>query len=66
MQIDLSNNEQLEVEKLAVKYGISPNAIVRKAVRLFQTIDLRLEQGLITNEDVKKVVGGNLLDKLQG
>ena len=55
MTLNLSNREMEAIEDLAEKKGMNKTAVVRQALRLYQTIDVRLEKGdKIFFEDDKK------------
>jgi Ribbon-helix-helix protein, copG family len=45
MTLNLTESEMLALEELARKKDISKTAVVRQALRLYTTIDTRLEKG---------------------
>ncbi len=55
MTLNLSSREMEAIEALAERKGMNKTAVVRQALRLYQTIDIRLENGeKIFFEDAKK------------
>ena len=55
MTLNLSYQEMEAIETLAKKKGMNKTAVVRQAIRLYQTINVRLENGeKIFFEDTKK------------
>ena len=45
MSLSLPEREMLALEELSKRKGISKSALIRQAIRLYQSIDLRLEAG---------------------
>ena len=45
MTINLNDNEMSILESICDKKGLSKTALVRQALRLYQTLDIRLEGG---------------------
>lgn len=45
MSLSLPEREMLALEQLSDQKGISKSAVIRQALRLYQSIDLRLEAG---------------------
>ncbi len=45
MTINLNDNEMSILEDICDKKGLSKTALVRQALRLYQTIDTRIEDG---------------------
>jgi predicted transcriptional regulator len=45
MTLNLTETEMDVLEELARKKDLSKTAVIRQALRLFQTVDRRLEQG---------------------
>lgn len=45
MTLNLSSREMAVLDKLADRKGISKTALVRQALRLYQSIEERIEQG---------------------
>lgn len=55
MTLNLSKREMEAIEDLAERKGMNKTSVVRQALRLYQTIDVRLEKGdKIFFEDDKK------------
>ena len=56
MSISLPEREMAALEDLSERKGMSKSALIRQAVRLYQSIDLRLEAGekLILENPVSK------------
>lgn len=56
MTLNLSDQEMMTLEELCLKKGLSKTALMRQALRLYQTIDARLESGekLFIEDPVKK------------
>ena len=45
MTLNLTSAEMKVLEELAARKDLSKTAVLRQALRLYQTIDLRLEEG---------------------
>ena len=45
MTLNLTEKEMHALDELCTKKGLSKTALLRQALRLYQTIDQRLEQG---------------------
>lgn len=45
MTLNLTDAEMLALEELAKKKDLSKTAVLRQALRLYQTVDVRLAQG---------------------
>lgn len=45
MTLNLNVDEMAEVERLATKKGISKTGLVRQALRLYQSVNERLDRG---------------------
>lgn len=45
MTLNLTPSEMEALEQLAAKKDLSKTAVLRQALRLYQTIDIRLEEG---------------------
>ena len=45
MTINLNDSEMSILEEICDKKGLSKTALVRQALRLYQTIDIRIEDG---------------------
>lgn len=45
MTLNLNSKEMEEVERLAIKKGISKTGLVRQAIRLYQSIIERIDKG---------------------
>ncbi len=57
MTLNLSEREMEVLEDLCAKKGLSKTALMRQALRLYQAVDMRLEQGgklVFENEDTKE------------
>ena len=57
MTLNLSEREMEVLEGLCAKKGLSKTALMRQALRLYQAVDMRLEQGeklVFENEDTKE------------
>lgn len=57
MTFNLSDREMEALEKLCTKKGLNKTAVLRQALRLYQTVDERLEQGdklLLENHATKE------------
>ena len=54
MTLNLTEKEMQVLEDLSVKKGLNKTALLRQALRLYQTIDQRLDQGeklIFENDD---------------
>lgn len=45
MTLNLSDAEMVAIEALAEKKGLSKTSLVKQALRLYQTVDIRMEKG---------------------
>lgn len=45
MTLNLTPAEMTVLEQLATKKDLSKTAVIRQALRLYQTVDIRLEEG---------------------
>jgi len=45
MTLNLTEREMLALEELAIRKDLSKTAVLRQALRLFHTINLRMERG---------------------
>lgn len=57
MTLNLSEREMQVLDDLCAKKGLNKTALIRQALRLYQAVDLRLEQGdklLFENDETKK------------
>lgn len=45
MTLNLTPAEMAALEQLALKKDLTKTAVVRQALRLYQTVDIRLEEG---------------------
>ncbi|MFM7161473.1 MAG: ribbon-helix-helix protein, CopG family [Planctomycetaceae bacterium] len=55
MTLNLTEKEMQVLDELCAKKGLNKTALLRQALRLYQTVDQRLEQGekLIFENDAK-------------
>ena len=55
MTLNLTEKEMQVLDELCIKKGVNKTALLRQALRLYQTVDQRLEQGekLIFEKDDK-------------
>lgn len=54
MTLNLTDKEMQVLDELSAKKGLNKTALLRQALRLYQTVDQRLEQGeklVFENED---------------
>lgn len=54
MTLNLSEKEMQVLDELCVKKGLNKTTLLRQALRLYQTVDQRLEQGeklIFENDD---------------
>ena len=57
MTLNLSDREMQVLDELCAKKGLNKTALIRQALRLYQAVDVRLEQGdklLFENDETKK------------
>jgi hypothetical protein len=57
MTLNLTDREMQVLDALCVKKGLNKTALMRQALRLYQAVDTRLEQGdklVFENEDKKE------------
>jgi hypothetical protein len=57
MTLNLSEKEMQVVDELCAKRGLNKTALFRQALRLYQAVDLRLEQGeklIFENDETKE------------
>ncbi len=56
MTLNLTDDEMNMLEALSTRYDMSKTAIVRKALRIYQVIDARLQRGekLFMEDEVEK------------
>lgn len=57
MTLNLTEREMQVLDDLCIKKGLNKTALIRQALRLYQAVDLRLEQGdklLFENDETKK------------
>jgi predicted DNA-binding protein YlxM (UPF0122 family) len=56
MTLNLTYEEMLALDELSTRYDMSKTAIVRKALRMYQVIDARLQRGekLFMEDEVEK------------
>lgn len=57
MTLNLTEREMLVLDELCEKKGLNKTALMRQALRLYQAVDTRLEQGdklLFENEKTKE------------
>jgi hypothetical protein len=56
MTLNLTDREMQVLDKLCAKKGLNKTALMRQALRLYQAVDTRLEQGdkLVFENDEKK------------
>ena len=56
MTLNLSDEEMALLEELCQRYDMSKTAVVRKALRMYQVIDLRLRKGekLFLEDELEK------------
>lgn len=56
MTLNLTEEEMGALEQLCSRYDMSKTALVRKALRMYQVIDARLQRGekLFMEDDIKK------------
>jgi len=57
MTLNLTEREMQVLDDLCAKKGLNKTALIRQALRLYQAVDLRLEQGdklLFENDETKK------------
>jgi hypothetical protein len=57
MTLNLTEREMQVLDGLCAKKGLNKTALIRQALRLYQAVDLRLEQGdklLFENDETKK------------
>lgn len=55
MTLNLTRTEMDLIEQMAIKKGMNKTALVKQALRLYQTIELRIDNGeKIFSEDDKK------------
>jgi predicted transcriptional regulator len=56
MTLNLTDQEMRVLDELCAKKGLSKTALMRQALRLYQAVDTRLEQGdklLLENDETK-------------
>lgn len=56
IELNLSNNEQELFDTLVKTKEMTPDQVVKQAVRVYQTIEKKLELGLITPQDLSKLL----------
>ncbi len=57
MTLNLTEREMQVLDELCAKKGLSKTALMRQALRLYQAVDTRLEQGdklILENEEQNK------------
>jgi hypothetical protein len=57
MTLNLSEREMAVLDELCAKKGLNKTALLRQALRLYQAVDTRLEQGdklLFENDETKE------------
>jgi hypothetical protein len=56
MTLNLTDREMQVLDELCAKKGLNKTALMRQALRLYQAVDIRLEQGdkLVFENDEKK------------
>ncbi|MBU6385731.1 MAG: ribbon-helix-helix protein, CopG family [Planctomycetes bacterium] len=57
MTLNLTDREMQALDELCAKKGLNKTALMRQALRLYQAVDTRLEQGdklVFENEDKKE------------
>ena len=57
MTLNLTDREMQVLDELCAKKGLNKTALMRQALRLYQAVDIRLEQGdklVFENEDKKE------------
>ena len=57
MTLNLTDQEMRVLDELCAKKGLNKTALLRQALRLYQAVDMRLEQGdklLFENDETKE------------
>jgi predicted transcriptional regulator len=56
MTLNLTDEEMSTLEELSTRYELSKTAVIRKALRMYQVIDARLQRGekLFMEDEVEK------------
>lgn len=57
MTLNLTDQEMQVLDELCAKKGLNKTALLRQALRLYQAVDMRLEQGdklLFENDETKE------------
>lgn len=56
MTLNLTDDEMNSLEELSARYDMSKTAIVRKALRMYQVIEARLQRGekLFLEDEIEK------------
>lgn len=56
MTLNLTNEEMGALEELSTRYDLSKTAVIRKALRIYQIIDSRLQKGekLFVEDEIAK------------
>ena len=57
MTLNLTDREMRVLDELCAKKGLNKTALMRQALRLYQAVDMRLEQGdklLFENDETKE------------
>ena len=57
--IELNDNELKMMQELANKKGMSLESSLKQAMRVYQTLEVRLEKGLVTREEFGDIMGAN-------
>ena len=55
----LKKKEQDALNELSKTKGMSPECVLRQAFRVYQTLEKKVELGLINQEDVNKLLGSS-------
>lgn len=66
MDIKLNEKEQKALNELAKQKGMTPEQVLKQALRFYQTVEVRLAGGQITENQIRDLLSHPELRKYQG